>query len=184
MRNRRFWVLPAGCLLLAVTVWQGISLRSSAELVMPGDGGSASVTLPRTIAEHDYSFGAMALCLASGDSVTVSEVNPVNAKGLSVTAFAIREHVGTDYFGYASQPLREVGFDPASVKVSAQCADQRRVELGIQIRRGQATGSAESFMVTYISDGRERTVMVPFGMTLCEGNDAAVPGCTGSASID
>lgn len=183
MRNRRFWVLLAGCLLLAVTVWQGISLWSSAELVWPGDGGGTA-TLPETIAEHDYSFGGMALCVAKGDSVTVSEVSPVNAKGLTVTAFAIREHVGTDYFGNASQPLTEVGFDPASVKASAQCADQRLVELGIQIRRGQTTGSAESFLVTYISDGRERTVMIPFGMTLCEGHDAAVPYCSAPVPLD
>ena len=182
MRNRLLWVLPAA-LLLGLAAWQGIALASSAQLVWPGDGGGA-VTLRETIAEHDYSFGGMALCVAKGDSVTVSEVSPVNAKGLTVTAFAIREHVGNDYFGNASQPLTEVGFDPASVKASAQCADQRLVELGIQIRRGQTTGSAESFLVTYISDGRERTVMIPFGMTLCEARDAAVPYCSASAPLD
>lgn len=185
MRQRRLWGVLASGLLMSLAACQGIA-PEAAELVMPGDQGMATATLPDTFADRDYSFGGLPLCLASGHSVRVTKVSPVEPKGLTVNAFAIREHptASGDTFGNAAQPLTEVGFDPDKVEISAPCTGPRPVELAVQVRRGKGTGSAKSLRITYTTDGTERTATVPFGITLCEGRDAAVPDCAGSASQD
>ncbi len=179
MTYGRLWVVAVGALALCLSACHVAAPESSAKLVMPGDQGAATAALPNTIANRDYSFGGLPLCLASGQSVHLTKVSAIKPKGLVVSGFAIREHptAAGDFFGNADEPLAEVGFDPESVEVRIPCSAPRPVELAVQVRRGKLTGSAEQLLVTYVSNGRVQTTRIPFGITLCSGRDKAVPDC-------
>jgi hypothetical protein len=87
--------------------------------------------------------------------------------------------------GAEPHQLVEEGFpDVGPRPITGHCPNSPDVgdglwELGVQLTRSsRGTGTAQSILVTYSSDGREHTLTIPFQVALCTPDDQTTPDCS------
>ncbi len=100
---------------------------------------------------------------------------------MEVRAFAVRPHDDDPFFGADAVDLSTAGFDPTARTVSAPCDSSTVDELGIQLARSSAAGSATSgdeFQVRYRLGNGTGVGTVPFTVVLCAPDDAVTEDCS------
>ncbi|GAA4558592.1 hypothetical protein GCM10023193_13620 [Planotetraspora kaengkrachanensis] len=167
------------CALLAgVPALKGDGL-GPALVLPPGaeDAGEITVGIMVNRLGDPYLFGNLGLCLDRGGSVTVTQVGFGETLGrLDVDGFTFRPFhrpIDSDGIGLGDPVSMERRGLPANRSVSEVCQpeDSPRVEfaeLVVQVsRRTEKSAFGRGVVVTYLSDGVERRLHIPFNIVLC-----------------
>ncbi len=170
--------VTAGLAVVAMVTGCGI-LGGFDALHMAGeDPGTFGSAIPDVPGDHSYTFGAIPLCVSTGEVATIIDITPIDGQNLQVVAFATdteRDHM----FGAGPVGLRGAGFDPENRSVTAPCPDEH-VELALELERGSAaSGTGEGFVVRYETGSGSGEMVIPFEVRLCEG-DLRGQGCAGT----
>jgi hypothetical protein len=198
--QRRFrWLrspklVAAVVLLVVIGTYAGWRLFGGPELVPPGDPSAGATEMyPDVAAGQSLSTGVGVVCVRGGAKIRVDRVDLVDAANMVVRSFGLRPSpadgkAGGELAGTELKPLTQRGFPDAGrpVWVGKHCYSGSYAkdpgdgswELGVEVARTKAgTGSATALLVRYDSAGRERTLEIHYGITLCAYGDPAIPYC-------
>jgi len=154
--------------------WWLLAPTGEPAVAFPG-GADFGISLPSTMADKPYSIGAIALCVNGVDSAIVDSVQPGPGAALTVSAFAVRPHMGT--FGAEQVSLRAAGFGNGRV-VTGQCSAGEGSEIGVEFTKpGSATARTDGLLVHWHTGSSSGITRVPLHLVLCQGRDPAVASC-------
>jgi hypothetical protein len=134
---------------------------------------------PRIHQGDTVTIGSMFACLDERGSASVTDIVPVNAKGLEVTGWAVRPNPywrpgppssahSEGQIGVAPTTLAMLRF-PAGRVVETTCGKHGEgVELAVQVRNttsGEA--GASGWVVRYTSDGKDKSLTFALTIKLC-----------------
>ena len=161
----------------------------AARLVWPDQSGTTSffATIPDVPADQPVSLGSTEVCRKGGSDLSVVSVGADGARGLRLDAFSFRPDPSTHkqaQLGAEPRALSALGFPGTSPPflITGECPSQvggpGLWELAVQVSRTSlATGTAQSFTITFTSAGRRQTLRIPLAVTLCAPDDLATAEC-------
>lgn len=137
----------------------------STRLKAPGDGAGAM--LPDIRGNTPMTFGMGVVCLERAGKVTIDSASVQDAEGgLRVVAFAVRTNGRKPQIGAEPKHLSELGFGESKVvdQVCGRGYDDLSVEL---TKPSDAVAKGRGIWLHYTVDGKRRTALAPFAVTLC-----------------
>lgn len=154
---------------------------------VPGSDGGAQLGIPRVGSGDVLVVQGLTICLDGPGSVPIEEVTALDADGLEVVDFAVRDNPGWDDGETAGQvaatdtrgDLVDAGFEPGEKTATLACEPDtgRGHELGVQVRAPDdgTVGTARGFAVHY-ADGQ--VARIPFAVVLCPDQSASSARCS------
>lgn len=130
-------------------------------------------TIPGMANGQSITFGFIPLCVIDGKQVTILSASFDEATNLEVVDFAVnRPPFGDTTFGADKVSLAEAGFDSTQREVDSTCPTDGD-HLGLELRRGRdpETGRGDRLVLTYVGDGKEASLEIPFFVVLCAPSD-------------
>lgn len=185
MTKRRIAGAGLGLILLVLA---GLALLDGPDLTM--NANSVTEGVPRIHQGDTVTIGSMFSCLDDAGSVTITDIAPVGATGLTVTGWAIRPNPfwqrppstrpGDDpmMVGAERRTLASLRF-PASRVVDVQCGrNGEGFEFAVEVRKtADGPAGASGWTVTYTSGGRTKQIEFPHAVRLCTEKKAWARSC-------
>ena len=164
--------VSAGALIAAGLVLSGCT-AGGVHLKVSGTANEVELQLP-VKAMRSYVHGSYPICLDQRGRVEITSVR-FSAGEAEITDWAVRpapqpDHNGTmQLTGDRPGTLSALGIDDVK-EVSRACDDLPRAsydELVLQLHAGETSTEGQSPIVTYVSDGKQRTLVLPERVVLC-----------------
>ena len=173
---------------LVLLVFAGWGLQNGPALTM--NANSVTEGMPGIHRGDTVTIGSMFSCLDEPGSVTVTDISPVAATGLTVTGWAIRPNPywkrppstrpGDDamMIGVARRTLAKLQF-PTSRVVDVQCGKNGEgFEFAVEVQKTtDGPAGASGWVVTYTSDGDTKQIEFPLAVRLCREDKAWAKSC-------
>ncbi|WP_454860301.1 hypothetical protein [Promicromonospora soli] len=172
-------VIAAAAAVVAACVLAGCQAISPVRVEYPGT--AVGSVIPDMALHEAMTFGDITMCLDASGSETaqIDSVEAPEGSTLEITEFSIADQgVG---FGNDRITLIDAGFDPDERTLTRPCADNESGRLIVEASRSTAdTASADELIVHYSATGGgpERTLWIPYAITLCAPGDEETEHCT------
>ena len=170
------WVAPV---VAVACVLAGCQAFSSVRVEYPGT--AVGSVIPDMGLHESMTFGDITMCLdeSGSEAAQIDSVEVPEGSTLEITEFSVAdEGVG---LGNDRITLIDAGFDPDERTLTKPCGGKESGRLIVEASRSaNETASADELIVHYSAadGGSERTLRIPYAITLCAPADEETEHCT------